>query len=165
MTCKVLDSAFIYNFYDDGPVTTEIRSAIEKEAGKFASQVNDKKIQDWEVCFRAYYNNVKKIMIYLKGRSIRAEKYKEITIHVPMPVKSQAPWGIDQEQHVYENPDHLDDKIKNFHCLDVDYSKFTNRYDYIYDSLHRAVVFCFYNGFTINGVKVKVVKISTHPNI
>src|SRR5690606_18810534 len=96
------------------------------------------------------------ILIYLKGRSYKAERYKEIVVHIPIPVKEKVPWGIELDQHIYENESHLDHLMNNFHSLEVDYLGFTNRQDYILDCMRRSVKFCFANGFTINGVKVKV---------
>lgn len=161
MITRVLDSAYISDFINNDFNGQEIRQIIKKEADLFAQQVIDKRLIDWEVCFRFRYNHAKSILIYLKERSYPKEKYKELTIHIPIPIREKAIWGVNLEQHVYEDENHLDHLMKNFHSLGVDYSKFINRQDYILDCMRRAVKFCFENGFTINGVKVKIPS-STH---
>lgn len=156
MMTRVLDSAYISNFINAGFSGDEVRSVSKKYADSFAVKVANEKLLDWEVTFRFRYNHLKKMLVYLKERSYPVEKYKEITIHIPIPIKEKAFWGVDIEQHLYKNENHLDDKIKNFHCLDIDYSNFDNRQDYILDCMRRSIKFCFESGFTINGVKVKV---------
>lgn len=156
MTTRVLDSAYIYDFIDNGFNGTEIRSIIKKEADEFANLVLNEKLTNWEICFRIHYNHAKCILIYLKERSDKILKYKQITIHIPIPIKEKAIWGIDLEQHVYKDENHLDNLMKNFHLLEVDYSKFTNRHDYILDCMRRSIKFCFEYGFTVNGEKIKI---------
>ncbi len=154
MIVRVLDSALIEDFnYED---STELCSIIKNETEKIIQLVKNEKLIDWEICLRFCYNNVKQILIYSKNKSYPKEKYKDITIHIPMPIKSKVEWGVELEQHIYGNENHLDNMIKKFICLDVDYSKFVNRRDYILDCMRRAVKSCFENGFTINGIKVKI---------
>ena len=156
MTISVLDTAMISDFVAVEQFSTEMLSKIELEFIQIVQSIKDEKLRDWEICFRFIYNNVRQILIYTKNKSYPKEKYKEIIVHIPMPTKDKAVWGVYLEQHVYKNENHLDDKIKNFNCLNVDYSKFTNREEYIIDCMRRAIKFCFEVGFTINGVKVQL---------
>lgn len=156
MITRVLDSSYIYNFTDAGFDGNEIRSTITNYAETFACQEKSKKLIDWEVTFRFRYNHTKQILIYLKDRSYPIEKYKEITIHIPIPIKDKVFWGVELEQHIYKSENHLNDKLKNFHCLDVDYLNFDNRQDYIMDCMRRSIEYCFKTGFTINGEKVRI---------
>jgi hypothetical protein len=154
MKVRVLDSALIEDFtYED---SAELCSIIKTETEKIIEPFNSEKLNDWDIYFSFRYNYVKQILIYTKEKSNTKARNKEITIHIPMPIKEQAFWGVDKSQHIYDNENHLDHLIKNFICLDVDYSKFNNRNDYILDSMRRAIKSCFENGFTINGVKIKV---------
>lgn len=156
MNVRVLDSAMIVDFMGEGFESEKICSTIKTEAEKSIAQIKSETLNDWEVCFRFLYNNVRQILIYTKNKSYPKEKYKEIITHIPMPTIDKVRWGVDKGQHVYENENHLDHLLKNFECLDVDYSKFNNREDYILDCMRRAIKLCFEKGFTINGVKVKI---------
>jgi hypothetical protein len=73
-----------------------------------------------------------------------------------MPTNEKADWGVDISQHIYKKDNHLDELLKNFHILDVNYDKFNTRSDYSKDCMLRVVNFCFTNGFTINKIPVKV---------
>jgi len=156
MIVRVLDSAYISDFIDAGFSGNEIRSVVKNYAEKFSNKVVNEKLNDWDVTFRFRYNHVKQILIYLKERSYPLEKYKEITIHIPIPEKGNVPWGVDLEQYLYKDENYLNELMKNFHCLDVDYLAFNNRQDYMIDCMCRAVKYCFTEGFTINGIKVKL---------
>ncbi len=156
MKVRVLDSALITDFINAGFSGDKIRLIGKEYADGFAVKITNEALFDWEVTFRFYYNHLKKILIYLKERSYPIEKYKEITIHIPIPMIEKVVWGVALEQYLYQNEDYLDEKIKNFHCLDVDYSKFDNREDYILDCVRRSIEYCFAKGFTINGIKVKI---------
>lgn len=156
MNARVLDTAMIEDFMGGDFESAKICSIIKTETEKSISLIKSEKLKDWEICFQFWYNNVKQILIYTKNKSFPKEKYKEIITHIPMPTKDKVEWGVDKSQHVYKNENHLDHLLKNFECLDVDYSKFNNKEDYILDCMRRAIRLCFEHGFTINGVKVKV---------
>lgn len=153
MEIKILDAAYIVEFNLN---TEQIRNAIKiKIFENLDKEILDKLI-DWKLYFYFRYNNVEEILIYLKGKSMPQTKEREITVHIPIPVKSQAAWGVVQEDHIYDDPKHLNDKIKNFERLEVDFSKFTNRDDYVEDCMWRVVKYCFKKGFKINGVELKM---------
>lgn len=147
MEIKILDSAYIYNFSLD---TEELRKNIKKKLDQqFIST-----LESWTLYFYFRYNNVNDIMIYLKSRSLTSEKTKEITIHLPFPNNQQADWGVNKSDHVYNDPSHLD-HLKNFHRIHVEFNDYSNREDYISDCMIKSINYCFNEGFTINGMKVK----------
>ena len=157
MKARVLASSYVYDFVGQSDLDSTLLCAEgEAYADRFTELVDDKKLEDWEVCFRFRYNNVKSILIHLCGRSDRRERYKELVIHIPIPVNTEIGWGVDIGQHMYKNSDHLDHLLKNFSTMEVDYTKFGNKHDYIWDCMRRSISFCFSKGFTINGVKVKI---------
>jgi len=156
MHVRILDSAMIVDFINEGFNSSELCSIVKSETEKIIQTIENEKLKEWEVCFRFVYNNVKQILIYTKNKSYPKEKYKEIIVHIPIPVKEEIDWGVDLEQHVYSDKNHLDHLLQNFFCLDVDYTKFTNRQDYLLNSMIRSIKFCFDVGFTINGIKVKL---------
>lgn len=154
MKVRILESAFILDFFDDSYDSQENCSIIKAQAEVFSNQIKVEELVDWEVYFEFWHNNVKQILIYTRNKSLPVEKYKEIVVHIPMPIKDKVAWGVELEQHIYQNDDHLDG-LRNFQHLDVDYSKFDNRKDYILDCMSRAVTHCFQSGFTINNIKIK----------
>lgn len=156
MRVRILDSAMIEDFFNNEFDSTEICHSLRIEIEELITPIKNEKLLDWEVCFRIIYNNVRTILIYTKNKSYVNEKYKDITIHIPIPTKDKVSWGVNQDQHVYDNENHMDSILKNFHSLDVDYALFGNRESYIRDCMRRAIEYCFYKGFTINGVKVKL---------
>jgi len=46
--------------------------------------------------------------------------------------------------------------FEQLYRLDVNFSKFSNRQDYILDCMRRVVKFCFGKGFAVNGVQVRL---------
>lgn len=153
MLTRILCSSYLLDFESSFP---EIDFLVKKEADKLAAQVHSKKLDEWEVCFQFWFNNVRNVLIYTKGRSFTVERYKDIIVHIPMPTKEKAAWGVDISQHIYKEDNHLNELTKNFHILDIDYDKFNTRNDYSTDCMLRAICFCFTNGFTINKISVKV---------
>lgn len=157
MKARVLASSYVYDFVGQSDLDSTLLCAEGKAyADRFTELVDDKKLDDWEVCFRFRYNNVKSILIHLTGRSDRRERYKELVIHLPIPVNKEIGWGVDVGQHMYKDANHLDHLMKNFSTLGVDYSRFDNKQAYIADCMKRSISFCFSKGFTINGVKVQI---------
>ncbi|MFN0290483.1 Imm9 family immunity protein [Pedobacter helvus] len=153
MEIKILDSAYIVGFNSDTNfLRNQIRIKIFESVGKVVLQ----ELTGWKLYIYFRYNNVEDILIYLKGRSVPQTKEKEITIHIPMPIRNKVDWGVAKEDHIYDNPKHLDDKLKNFDQLSVDFSKFLKREDYIADCMWRAVIHCFKKGFKINGIELKM---------
>ncbi len=156
MKVRILDSSMVVNFQNIDFDAAEICSRVKSEVNMLIEPIKNEKLKNWEVHFIFSYNNVRQILIYTRGKSYPKEKYKEITTHIPIPTNDKVAWGVDIDQHVYENDSHLDHLMANFSCLNVKFSNFKNRADYISDCMHRTIKFCFEKGFTINGVKVKL---------
>jgi hypothetical protein len=156
MKTRVLDSSLVINFMNVGFSSDEVLTEIKLKADEQVKKIENESLKDWELIFRFIYNNVKQILIYTKNKSYSKEKYKEIIVHIPVPTTEIVPWGVKEDQHVYSDNNHLDSIIKNFDRLDVDFTIFTNRSDYLLACMCRSVKFCFEKGFTINGVKCKI---------
>jgi hypothetical protein len=153
MKSRVLNSSYVINFeLNEKEITNQVRLEVDSVLEAF----DDPKLTDWYLYFRFRYNNCKGILISLSSRSIPKERFREIIIHIPVPTNDKVPWGVDKEQHVYQDENHLDHMIDNFSVLEVDIYKFTNRNDYVLDCMQRTVKFCFEHGFTVNGKKIKV---------
>src|SRR5437879_1409596 len=112
MRLKILDSSYVVNFNGFGFDSENVRSIIKSETDKIISTITNEKLKDWEIQFIFRYNHTNQILIYTRGKSYSKEKYKEITIHIPIPIKDKVPWGVSLEQHIYKDANHLNDLIK-----------------------------------------------------
>jgi uncharacterized protein YehS (DUF1456 family) len=93
MKVRVLDSSYIVDFPAEDFDSIKILTEIQKAAHTIARHIKNEKLQDWEVCFRFTYNYLNQILIYTRGKSEPKEKYKEITIHIPIPSTNEIRWG------------------------------------------------------------------------
>ncbi|TAF44773.1 MAG: hypothetical protein EAZ64_06020 [Sphingobacteriales bacterium] len=155
MKSRILSSSYIIDFEDIGFNSDDINKKVKKETDNILKSIDSEMLTGWEVHFIFRFNNVKNILIYSKGKSYPIERYKEITVHIPIPMIDTVFWGVNKEQQIYQ-VDHLDNIIKNFDCIEVGFNTFNNRADYILDSMKKAIKFCFNKGFTVNGFKIKV---------
>lgn len=154
MKSRILHSSYVINFLDEGFNSEEISKILKPEVDNVLSDFKNEAIKDWEIHFVFTYTNVKGILIYRKSQSYPKEKYKDIVIHIPIPTNDIVSWGVDVSQHIYDK-NHLDKIIKNFSCLEVSFSKFTDRKSFLLDCMRRSIKFCIEEGFVINGIKVK----------
>lgn len=155
MQSRIRHVSYVTDFLDHGFDATQIGNLLKAEADLIISHIEFKDLVDWEVQFRATYTNAKQLLISKsKLGTYPSDKYKEITVPIPIPTIDKVWWGVRKEQHVYKE-DHYDKIISNFNALEVDFLSFKNRTDYITDCIRRAIIFSFVNGFTINGVKIK----------
>jgi hypothetical protein len=152
---RILNSSYIADFLDVGFDSDKIKRTIKGEVDNILGKVENKLLDDWEIQFIFRYNTVKQLLIYTRGKSYSKEKYKEITIHIPIPSTDEVDWGVRKEQEVYDK-NHLDNIIDNFYRLDVDFKLYKDVHDYIIDSMRTAIKYCLTNGITINGVKLKI---------
>lgn len=157
MKLRILDSSFIENFPEEDFKSNEIRELVFSKVNKFFESYPDDMLRDWEICFMFRYNNTPSLLIYTQDVSYPMEKYKEITIHIPIPNDDEVSWGVKEEQYIFKR-NYLDKKIKNFLSLDVEYLQFKNIEDYIKDCMYRAINYCIEIGFTVSGRQVKLSK-------
>lgn len=156
MQIRVNHTCLILEFWDDNFNASEITAELKIKTDNLLKQCSIDGIEDWQIEFRAVYNNAKQLLVS-KNRlgTYPSNKYKEITIVVPIPEKKNMPWGVESNQFIY-GIDHYDGLIRNFNALEVDFRKFDNRSDYIKDCLSRAIDFSFTNGIVIKGIKIQV---------
>lgn len=155
MKSKILFSSYVIDFLDIDFNSNVIEEIIKDQTDEVLQNVKDESCKDWEVVFLFRFNNTERILIS-KNRfgSVVSQKKKEIIIHIPIPMKNIVSWGVNDEQYVYKDATHLNNLLKNFNTLEVNYKDFNNRTDYIIDSAKRVVKFCFENEVTVNGVKI-----------
>ncbi len=112
---------------------------------------------DWTLKFRANYNNGKHVLVTKnKFGNYRDSKTKEITVIIPVPLLDVVSWGVEESRHCNKTT-HFDKIIHNFWVLeDVDVTKFTTLHDYALDCMRRGIKKAFHEGFTIDGIKIKI---------
>lgn len=142
----VIDFEFDYN---------KIGSILKRELERQLESNGLRHKSEWELQFRATYSNARQLLVSKnKLGTFTSDKIKEITVVIPIPLKSTVGWGVNKEQHVYDES-HYDKVINNFWALEVCSTSFENRSEYIIDCMIKAIQLAFEKGFTINGLKIK----------
>jgi hypothetical protein len=156
MESRITHFCLISDFLNNGFDANKISDILKVETDhilKVNSLINQ---TDWVIQFRATYNNGNNLLISKnKFGSYSSDKIKEITIPIPIPLIDIVPWGVSVQQHTYKET-HYDKILNNFWALDVYFSDFSNREDYILDCMRRAINLCFEKGYTVNGIKLKM---------
>ena len=155
MKCKISDTSYVINFMDTENSLNEIIQSLETQYNSILSSVKVENLEDWKICFKVIYNNVKSILIYKGSYSYPNEKYKEIVIHIPIPTLSKVPWGVYQTQFI-QDITHLDKKIKNFESINVTFENFASMEEYLINSIKNAIDYILKTGFIISGHRVKI---------
>lgn len=156
MQSRVRHVSYVLDFLDNGFDSNEISKVLKSETDAIIDSIDFNNLEGWEIQFRAIYTNGKQLLISKnKIGTYTSDKYKEITIPIPIPAIDVVPWGVREDQHIYDE-NHYDKIMKNFNSLDVDFYSFKNRADYILDCLRRAIRFSFESGITIAGIKLKI---------
>ena len=144
--------------------SNQISEILKKEVDKIVSNFSTANLEDWRLDFVASYTNGRQPLISKnKLGSFTGDKIKQITIVIPVPTIDTVSWGVNSNQHIFKI-DHFDKLIKNFNTLDVNYSYFNNRIDYILECLRMGIKVSFSQGFTVNKEKFKLKKRITVAN-
>lgn len=154
MNSRILHTSYVIDFLDVDLNSTEISRIIQKETEEMLIKNQFSLLQDWEVQFKALYTNTKHIYVFKKTKPYLAEKIKEIVIHIPIPSRDEIICGVENTQYIQTNYSPAFSKYANE--LEVNFRDFNNRQDYIIACLRKAIKFCFEDGFTVNGIKVKI---------
>jgi len=158
MQTRVNHTCLILDFWDETFDAEEASSVLKAKGDNLLRQCRFENLEDWEIEFRATYNNARQLLISKnKLGTYSSDKYKQITIVIPIPNKESVAWGVASSQFIYDI-DHYDGLMKNFNALEVDFINFTNRSDYIKDCIERAIDYCFINGIVIKGTKIQLPK-------
>ncbi|MCC3157984.1 immunity 9 family protein [Hymenobacter sp. 15J16-1T3B] len=132
----------------------EISRILKKEADNILNLIDIPSLSDWELQFKATYGSNPPLRVFMRTRSYTNDKQKLIVIHIPIPKQDIVAWGVTPKQQVKlkTHPD----EARYCSYLDVNFAGFSNRTDYILDSMRRGIMLCFEKGFTVNGVKIKL---------
>ncbi len=156
MKSRILHTSYIIDFLEEGFSTISISNTLKSETDDLFQKLGlDKVLKDWEVLFKAVYNNCDKILVFSKTKSYVIEKQKEIVIHVPIPSTDEQfiKWGVRSDN--LGKLLKLRDVERFAFGLEVDYSLFESRQAYIFDCLRRGIRASLEKGFTLNNIKVK----------
>lgn len=161
MDIRVTHFCVLSNFLDVEFIANDISDKLTPLIHKIMKE-NDLTIpDDWILTFQASYNNGKTPLVSKnKLGSYTSDKMKDITIAIPIPLKSEISWGVEPVQHLY-GKNHFDKLMRNFWELDINYRNYNNRTDYITACLKAGIKKAFEEGFTVGGVKVKAKKTVT----
>ena len=154
MKSRICGNSYVMGFLDIGFNSNQIEATIKTETDDILKMIKIEELEDWEIEFNFIFDSGEEISIYKKLPSYKKEKQKVIDIHIPIPFKANVDWGIEENQHVKIGSG--EPNVKNVSLLEVSFKDFHNRTDYITDCMRRAIKFCFENGFTVNGVKIKL---------
>ena len=158
MEIRVNHTCYILDFIDKGFDCSKISSELKSKAENYLNFCVVDGVEEWDIEFRAVYNNGRQLLVSKnKLGTYPSDKYKQITIAIPIPKKEEIFWGVESAQYVF-GMDHYYRFLKNFNALEVDIYKFDNRSDYIIDCLSRAIEYSFINGIVVMGVKLKLPK-------
>ncbi|AEI52171.1 Imm9 family immunity protein [Runella slithyformis] len=148
-------TSMIFEFVDIGFNTLQIYDSLRPSIIELMKKEKLSIPDEWTLYFNAGYTNSKTPLVSKnKIGSYPSDKMKEITIIIPIPLKSEIDWGVNPEQHLYKK-DHYDKLMKNFFELNIDFKNYTNRTDYVTACLKAGIKKAFEQGFTVGGMKVK----------
>ena len=153
MQSKIHHTSHVIDFLDVNFNSDQVSSILKSESDQLLSEIKIDTLEDWEIHFRVIYGEGNMLRIFKKNPSYVKYKQKEIVIHIPIPTKDIAPWGVEKNQHINLKPP---SNPQDFAYLGICFTDYTNQFDYIVTQIRKAILFCLEDGFTVNGKKVKL---------
>jgi hypothetical protein len=139
MNTRITHFSLVIDFLDIAFDSDSISDILKKEVDDVLRLNSIELPSKWCLVFRATYSNAKGILISKnKLGTYPSDKMKEVKIVIPVPLKEIVEWGVEEHQHVY-GIDHYDKLMNNFCELEVDYSQYSNRQDYIIACLRSGI--------------------------
>lgn len=156
MNTMISHVSMVIDFIDVAFDSKEVNKLVKDEIESIFSNLSTNGLENWSIYFLISYTNGKKPLISKnKFGTSSKDKIKQISIVIPVPSKDKIHWGVDGSQQVYSES-HFDKIIDNFHQLDIEYTDYSNRADYIKECVRKAIKKCFIEGITINKIKLKI---------
>ncbi len=152
MIGKVSHSSHLIDFLISGFDYKRIEQPLENEINSILNEYDIPELIDWKIVFKALYGNRDKIYVCRQARSQVDMKYKEIVIHIPIPLKSQTEWGVEENQVVKLK---FPDNNKYCESIKAEFENQSNKYDFITDCMRKGIKHTFEKGFTVNKIKIK----------
>ena len=152
MNSKINHAGYLIDFLVDDFDYDRIENPLIKYLNSKLENYNISELKDWSVEFKAIYRNVDKIYIFRQARSQVDMKYKEIVVHIPIPLKTNIDWGVTENQivNLKFNPN-----SKYCESIEIESNSYTNKYDFIIACMKKGIDHAFKKGFTVNKIKIK----------
>jgi len=147
MGIEVLGLSDFVDTYSIGKkITTYIESILPR--------INMEDLSGWRLTFHISYFYADLIGVFKKFFRYPSDKQYEISIAIPIPDNTQAPYGMPpvEDRRVGDFHSIRSDR---FHPLDPEYDKYDNLDQYILASAIKAIDLGFTKGFTCYGKKIK----------
>jgi len=111
-------------------------------------------LSGWRLTFFINYRCTDLIGVFKKFFRYPSDKEYEISIAIPIPDNTQAPYGMPPAKDGRVG-DFLPIRSDRFHPLDPEYDQYNNLDQYILASAIKAIDLGFTKGFTCYGKKIK----------
>jgi len=135
--------------------TTSIEKKIKTYIESISPRINMEDLSGWRLTFFISYRHTDLIGVFKKFFRYPSDRQYEISIAIPIPDNTQAPYGMppstDEKLPLFFLPIRSD----RFHPLDPEYDKYADLDQYIIASVIRAIDLGFTKGFTCYGKKIK----------
>ncbi len=152
MKVSFAESSYILNFFNNKLNSNVIKKETLKLVNeKILTFPKNENLDKWEIEFRIIYYYGDIIKIFRKAKSDSTDNFKQIVIHIPIPLNSIYPWGIAGDQIVNFNNIVPDPKYCD--VLQVDY-EFKSLEFFIIGNLKKAIIHTFNLGFSVGGVTI-----------
>ena len=157
MKSRILHSSHLIDFLNDDFKYEKIETPLELEINTILDKYAIVELNEWEIEFIAIYGNLDQIYVCRKNKSQTNTKSKEIVVHIPIPNKNNSDWGVRANQIVKSN---FSNKNKYCEAIEIDFRNYSDIYEFINDCMRKAIKHTFEQGFTINNIKIKPLKIA-----
>jgi hypothetical protein len=128
-----------------------IKREINNYVKNIIADVNIQDLGDWNLLISANSRSTNKIGLFKRAIRYPSDKEFVISISIPIPNDDEACYGLSVVKEAFYRA--LDDK--KFYALNPNFEEYGNLYQYILESLKRAIKLAFTQGFTCNGKKIK----------
>ena len=130
--------------------TFSIEEHLQEKWLNWMSRVNSEDLGEWTLIFYFVLRATNGVGIFKKNRRYPSDKKIELPISISIPTPDDASYGAIEAKQAFFHPMNE----KEFHLLDIPYSRFNNLMDYIYFSCEASVERSLIQKITINGKKI-----------
>jgi len=132
--------------------------SIEKKLTTYVDsilpRINMEDLSGWRLTVQIGYACTDFIGVYKKFFRYPSDREYEISIGIPIPDNTQAPYGMPPGKYGTVGFFHPGES-KHSHLLDPEYDQYDNLDQYILAAAIKAIDLCFTKGFTCYGKKIK----------
>lgn len=154
MNSIITHTSYVIDFLDVDFDSNKISKTLKLEVDRILENIDFPDLEDWTLDFNALYTNNDELLLFRKTKSHTKEQCKEIVIHIPIPLKTVVPWGVEAKQHFKRDYNKGNTRYQDSLGI-VEPTEFDNRTSYIIFYMKKAIQKCFELGFTIKKRKIK----------